>query len=667
MRAIAVEYDPGKPQQPSFWSRTKGKLVGEREAALVRFHETWGNVDYWGDSQGKLTPDERNSIKTGKHKRLLQRDAPAADNYITGSRGEYIELVNAVIEIDPERQLAVKADADKVRRFLNAPPNVAKISVNLLHALPIEDRPFDQEERRASSESVNQFMLCLARHRVTIKRASLNYDDPALARRWDNLELDAPTAMFLIMCIRDEASPEYWRYLNKTLARAIRDHGLLPLVGLRRLKRWLQSEYNLIIPPASSFVSKGYGPDMFGNYGYRQRYDTNHGGAARSMFTHFDSVQACHDLMVAYLLHDPSPNRFSALTVDKLVELFKDDPSKGGTVVDNVTADVRQLGFEVGVVYAAIINATTDVMNDTTRSDANKTAAIAAVISLVSTGVSTASGFIPGPSEVGGAVSKVTDTVAGVFFDRVTARYTRRQEIARALVNEIVHRFNVLVLGEADSGSIPNLDLGSPPSDPELVPILVPSPNGYPVYCRPTAHDINLFKDTACNAVIVLCSTAGVTMEDDCLALSGMPKVSLRNRAATQDKQAEVQPPYDPSPALRAEIKKQFHQDDVNLWYDLVSGVARAMHWPVFSFMTYDSKFTALPGWSHQIKNVLQNPQNVQLQSLVEQLRDSIGEREKRKDVYPGEIAEKVRYFFIDPPRVTYLRSLHCHEDPVFD
>lgn len=215
----------------------------------------------------------------------------------------------------------------------------------------------------------------------------------------------------------------------------------------------------------------------------------------------------CHDLLVAYILYKPGGTNL--LAVDKLVDLIKFDAQVDELQRFDRTPDVEKLGREQGLVFAALINATSDILADMSRSAADKTAAIAAVTSLVSGSVSAGSGFIPAPG-VAAPFSKTADTLMSALFDRATARYTRKQTALREAINEIDIRFNILVLGQANSGVIAGLDSESPPSDPDLIPLLVPTAAGYPVCCRPTSYDIQLYKEAACNTVLILCSSAGV-------------------------------------------------------------------------------------------------------------------------------------------------------------
>lgn len=219
----------------------------------------------------------------------------------------------------------------------------------------------------------------------------------------------------------------------------------------------------------------------------------------------------------------------------------------------------------------------------------------------------------------------------------------------------------------ADKRQIPYLNILSPPSDSELIPLMVPAAFREP--CRPTADDITLYKDTAANVLLLLCHKMGVESVEGSLSpefrAPAFLKPTVANNVTQPRDRLNKDKSYDPGPALLAEIRRhghEFHPDDTKLWYTIVETTARLVHQPQLIRILHSSgekTLTIQHDWSTQIFGLFRylsphqatERREAQLQVALHQLRTAIGSREKRK-VRIREIVAKVRYFFIEPYEV---------------
>jgi hypothetical protein len=213
-----------------------------------------------------------------------------------------------------------------------------------------------------------------------------------------------------------------------------------------------------------------------------QKIDEN-----KSYTIDFDRLNACADLLVAYLRRDDRHayrHRTGAPLALKMKDLFNllDD-------IDNADENIQLNAVRTGLVYSALLGVITDVKANNVRNNTLLTEGLAAATAVATAAGTTAAAGI-GPVAAAAAVEGIR-AVGKIVFGSVTANLKKHETAIQAIANEVILKFNVEVLRAADQGRVGGF-MG------ELAP-----------------KDLALFKETLVDVFMLITPAQGVVVKHD--------------------------------------------------------------------------------------------------------------------------------------------------------
>ncbi|RSH85856.1 uncharacterized protein EHS24_004036 [Apiotrichum porosum] len=397
-----------------------------------------------------------------------------------------------------------------------------------------------------------------------------------------------------------------------------------------------------------------------------------------------NSIGQCHDIAVSILhsFHSDSIHK-AGMALQSKVDHMCSLLEWGKGLTRRRTAGIRLIALQQALAYASLVGLLKDILKDSIQHHNNAEAAFAALTTAVSAGAGAASAMVGSGAER--LVVASVDGAGSVLHYKLKTKHAAVQERYRRLIVDVVDKFNVEVLLQADCGNIRSLDIKSPPSDPDGLQL--GCPDRY-LISRPTPYDISIFKQTAINAFLAATRREGVKLSQE----SGRPavtspfndplsRVTLGELLAYGGHSLAAKPnrPHFAEHILQTELDKHFPPDQVDDWYTLIKCTARHITWPHWIAgnpdlppLVRDMVESMSPGWNKQIypflldghrgHNVdsLEATENwFEAKTAMNRLRVKIQSAERRlpEEV---EIVDKVRYFFCDPPRLAEYCEASC-------
>lgn len=312
--------------------------------------------------------------------------------------------------------------------------------------------------------------------------------------------------------------------------------------------------------------------------------------ATRQYDLDLSTLRTCHNLLTAYLKITHHPRSKSVgiplhLQLEELVRLISNlEETRRARTCDidldrNVgECDIRLLAMRTALAYGALVGLLNDIIAETTKRNADREAALAAFTAMASAG--TGAGAAMGGPVAEKLVVASVDGIATSMTSKLSARHQRQNAALNRIFSSIVDKFNVEVLARADRGVIENLNPLSLPSDPDILPLVTPSSTGHNVL-RPTRHDIQLFKTTAINVFLSVCSQEGVTLSKESSQPTAAQSTTLERLSEALGSPLSDTPKPDSPPtdlnatALRAEIARHYPPDEREDWYTVIECCAR--------------------------------------------------------------------------------------------
>ncbi|RSH81616.1 uncharacterized protein EHS24_007794 [Apiotrichum porosum] len=402
------------------------------------------------------------------------------------------------------------------------------------------------------------------------------------------------------------------------------------------------------------------------------------------------TLRTCHNLLTAYLkithhprsksvgipLHLQLQELMRLISIPEAVRMAKEDERFLATLDGEI--DVRLLALRIGLAYGALVGLLNDIITETAKRNADREAALAAFTAMASAGAG-AGAAIGGPVAEKLVVTSV-DGIAMGMTSKLSARHQRQSGALHRVFSSIVDKFNVEVLARADRGAIDNLNPLSLPSDPDIVPLVTPSTAGHNVL-RPTRYDIQLFKTTATNVFLSVCSQEGVTLSQESSQPTAAQSTTLERLSEALGSPLPDTPTPDSPPtdlnatALRAEIARHYPPDEREDWYTVIACCAReaamCSNYPRMRCKPGDTVFSVTPSWRDNVLRFLASHHSAMLYGrhvasgryenwqlgMTAYLRLAPKVQARDPSSTMTTMVDQVAYFFQEPPCVTFFKQ----------